>query len=135
MSKKHFYVATYHSHINLSHSFYRNSFLLTAIDIQFSSAVFGNFTITFDPAFSSLSFSGRKRHTTRMLSSAAISRSADMFIFYFTHNTHTRNTLIWSYVKLGDVCESPLFYMFYCYFLLILCSVIDHRICFVDCMR
>lgn len=58
---------------------------LTAIDIQFSSWVFGNFTITFDPAFSSLSFSGRKRHTTLMLSSAAISRSADIF------NYHTLN--------------------------------------------
>lgn len=56
--------------------------LLTPIDIQFSSAVFGNLTITLDPAFSSLSFSGRKRHTTLMLSSAAISRSADIFNYH-----------------------------------------------------
>lgn len=35
--------------------------------------------MNFEPAFSSLSFNGRKRHTTLMLSSAAISRSADIF--------------------------------------------------------
>lgn len=53
--------------------------LLTLIDRQFFSWEFGNFTITFfDPALSSLSFRGRKRHTTRILSSAIL-RSADMF--------------------------------------------------------
>lgn len=54
---------------------------LTAIDMQFSSWLFGNFTMNFELAFSSLSFNGRKRHTTLMLSSAAISRSADIFDF------------------------------------------------------
>lgn len=57
-------------------------FVLTAIDIQFSSWLFGNLTMNFEPAFSSLSFSGRKRHTTRILSSAAISRSADIFNYF-----------------------------------------------------
>lgn len=75
--------------------------ILTAIDIQFSSAEFGNLTITLDPAFSSLSFSGRKRHTTLMLSSAAISRSADIF------NYHTLGTVVESY------CLLSLFFFFY----------------------
>lgn len=68
-----------------------NNSALTPIDIQFSSAVFGNLTITLDPAFSSLSFSGRKRHTTLMLSSAAISRSADIFN-YHTQTLGTRSS-------------------------------------------
>lgn len=52
--------------------------LITAMDMQFSSALFGNLTTNFEPARSSLSFRGRKRQTTLMLSSAGISRSADI---------------------------------------------------------
>lgn len=52
---------------------------LTPIERQFSSGPCGNLTTNFDPAFSSESFNGRKRHTTLMLSSAGISRSADIF--------------------------------------------------------
>lgn len=54
--------------------------LLTPIDIQFSSCPCGNFTTNFDPARSSESFNGRKRHTTLMLSSAGISRSTAAII-------------------------------------------------------
>lgn len=50
--------------------------VLTPIVMQFSSGPVGNFTMNLDPAFSSESFSGRKRQTTLMLSSAAISLSA-----------------------------------------------------------
>lgn len=53
---------------------------LTPIERQFSSGPVGNFTINLDPARSSLSFSGRKRHTTLMLSSAGISRSPDILL-------------------------------------------------------
>lgn len=49
---------------------------LTPIVMQFSSGPVGNLTTNFEPAFSSESFNGRKRQTTLMLSSAAISRSA-----------------------------------------------------------
>lgn len=69
-------------------------YLLTPIDKQFSSCEFGNLTITLDPAFSSLSFSGRKRHTTLMLSSAAISRSADIFNY---HTLVLRLSLMFSF--------------------------------------
>lgn len=59
--------------------------------MQLSSDPDGNFTINLEPAFSSESFSGRNRHTTRMLSSAAISRSAAIF----KHNiTYTKQWLI-----------------------------------------
>lgn len=46
--------------------------------MQFSSGPVGNFTMNFEPAFSSESLRGRKRHTTLILSSAAISLSAAM---------------------------------------------------------
>lgn len=59
---------------------YMTKFPLTEIDMQFSSWLFGNLTMNFEPAFSSLSLRGRKRHTTLMLSSAAISRSADIMM-------------------------------------------------------
>ena len=47
--------------------------VLTPMDRQFSSPLLGNFTMNLEPAFSSLSFSGRKRHTTLILSSAGSS--------------------------------------------------------------
>lgn len=58
---------------------------LTPIVMQFSSGPVGNFTTNLEPAFSSESFSGRKRQTTLILSSAAISLSAAMS----THSTTT----------------------------------------------
>jgi len=50
--------------------------VLTPIVMQFSSGPVGNLTTNLDPAFSSESFRGRKRQTTLILSSAAISLSA-----------------------------------------------------------
>lgn len=59
------------------------------MDMQFSSTLFGNLTTNFEPALSSLSLSGRKRQTTLMLSSAGISRSADISIFkHFLYIIH-----------------------------------------------
>lgn len=55
-------------------------FELTPMEMQLSSGPEGNFTMNLEPAFSSESLSGRNRHTTLMLSSAAISRSAAMFV-------------------------------------------------------
>jgi hypothetical protein len=59
--------------------------VLTAIDRQFSSGPDGNLTTNFEPAFSSLSFKGRKRHTTLMESSAGISRSPDIALIFYMH--------------------------------------------------
>lgn len=72
--------------------------ILTPIDKQFSSPLFGNLTTNLEPAFSSLSFSGRNRHTTRILSSAGNSALSgapppDMlytFRYTFTLVVHTR---------------------------------------------
>ena len=50
-------------------------FILTPIEMQFSSPPDGNLTTNLDPAFSSESLSGRNLQTTLILSSAAISRS------------------------------------------------------------
>lgn len=55
-------------------------FELTPMEMQLSSGPEGNFTMNLEPAFSSESLSGRNRHTTLILSSAAISRSAAMFV-------------------------------------------------------
>lgn len=60
--------------------------VLTAIEMQLSSLPEGNLTTNLDPAFSSESLRGRNRHTTLMLSSAAISRSPDIFSFHTPHN-------------------------------------------------
>lgn len=49
---------------------FREINILTPMDRQFSSPLLGNLTTNLDPAFSSLSFRGRKRHTTLILSSA-----------------------------------------------------------------
>lgn len=46
--------------------------------MHWSSLPGGNLTMNFDPALSSASFKGRKRHTTRILSSPGASLSADM---------------------------------------------------------
>lgn len=54
--------------------------VLTPMEMQFSSPPEGNFTINLDPAFSSESLRGLKRQTTLMLSSAAISLSPDIFL-------------------------------------------------------
>lgn len=53
------------------------------MEIQFSSALLGNLTMNLEPALSSLSLRGRKRQTTLILSSAGISRSADMLLAVF----------------------------------------------------
>lgn len=78
--------------------------LITAMDMQFSSTLFGNLTTNFEPALSSLSLSGRKRQTTLMLSSAGISRSADIsisstFFFIFTYTY----TVLYNMVVILDV--------------------------------
>lgn len=73
--------------------------LHTAIEMQFSSVLFGNLTMNLEPAFSSLSFSGRKRHTTLILSSAGISRisrSADIL----TPKAVLTKQLSYIYIKL-----------------------------------
>lgn len=58
------------------------------MEMQLSSGPEGNFTMNLEPAFSSESLSGRNRHTTLMLSSAAISRSAAIFVKIIAYTKH-----------------------------------------------
>lgn len=78
---------------------------LTPIEIQLSSGPEGNFTINLEPAFSSESLRGRNRHTTLMLSSAAISRSAAIFIYKISYTKHFLNVKIKTVMELITVHE------------------------------